>query len=66
MSSNPATIQISGSFSALPGLFLVLVEERGDIVSRTALIVAFLGGSAALGADQIRKNREAKKETPVS
>jgi hypothetical protein len=48
---------------------LVWFYQRGDLASRTALIVAFLGASPALALDQKRKASAAKisaKQTTIA
>jgi hypothetical protein len=45
------------------GLILAWLMHRGDIASRTALIVAFLGASAALALDWMGKDNGVKSSS---
>lgn len=46
-------------------LFLGWLYERSEVAVRSAAIVALLGVSAIMGADQIRARRKAHRETTV-
>jgi hypothetical protein len=45
---------------------LFWLTYRGELAIRTGVIVAFLGTSFVLGADQLQQNREAKRLATVS
>jgi len=49
------------------GIFLGWLTTRGEVASRTALIVAFLSVSGILAAEQLQKKRKSEQElTPTS